>query len=189
MQPPPPCVNVFMQCAQATTGMSADGRMVANRCRGECRQYKRFLGEQIPGGVLCDRIASYFHLFTLYWFMRPMGAAALMAVVDQDGPQLYGLETSGQAFRYHGTAIGKGRQSAKTEMERLKLEQLTCREGVKQVAKMLHNAHEEKEKDVELELGWICSESGYHFCKVPESLRAEADKEARDAIEAQEMGQ
>ena len=174
--------------AQAASGMTADARMVANRCRGECRQYKRFLGDMIPGGVLCDRIASYFHLFTLYWFMRPMGAGALLAVVDKDGPQLYGMETSGQAFRYYGTAIGKGRQSAKTEIERLKLSELSCREAVKKVAKILHNAHEEKEKGTELELSWICPESNNCFSKVPAELHKEADREARQAIEDEQMG-
>jgi 20S proteasome subunit alpha 7 len=38
--------------------------------------------------------------------------------------------------RYFGTAVGKGRQAAKTEIERLKLGELTCRQGVLEVAKM-----------------------------------------------------
>ena len=29
-----------------------------------------FYGEQIPGHVLADRIASYVHLFNLYWYLR-----------------------------------------------------------------------------------------------------------------------
>jgi hypothetical protein len=38
--------------------------------------------------------------------------------------------------RYFGTAVGKGRQGAKTEIERLKLLEISCREGVAAVAKM-----------------------------------------------------
>ena len=38
--------------------------------------------------------------------------------------------------RYFGTAVGKGRQGAKNEIEKLKLEEMTCREGIKAVAKM-----------------------------------------------------
>ncbi len=38
--------------------------------------------------------------------------------------------------RYFGAAVGKGRQAAKTEIERLKLGELTCRQGVMEVAKM-----------------------------------------------------
>ena len=35
-----------------------------------------------------------------------------------------------------GTAIGKGRQAAKTEVERLRLGEMTCEQGVTEVAKM-----------------------------------------------------
>ena len=38
--------------------------------------------------------------------------------------------------RYFGTAIGKGRQAAKTEVERLKLGEISCEQGVTEVAKM-----------------------------------------------------
>jgi 20S proteasome subunit alpha 7 len=38
--------------------------------------------------------------------------------------------------RYYGTAVGKGRQAAKNEIEKLKLDQMTVREGVMAVAKM-----------------------------------------------------
>lgn len=31
---------------------------------------RSFYGESIPGNVLCERIASYKHLFNLYWYTR-----------------------------------------------------------------------------------------------------------------------
>ena len=40
------------------------------------------------------------------------------------------------AQRFFGTAVGKGRQAAKTEIERLKLGELSCEQGVTEVAKM-----------------------------------------------------
>ena len=40
------------------------------------------------------------------------------------------------AQRFFGTAVGKGRQAAKTEIERLKLGELSCEQGVNEVAKM-----------------------------------------------------
>jgi len=30
----------------------------------------RFYGEPIPGNVLCERIASYKHMYNLYWWTR-----------------------------------------------------------------------------------------------------------------------
>lgn len=41
-----------------------------------------------------------------------------------------------RAQRFFGTAVGKGRQAAKTEIERLKLGELSCEQGINEVAKM-----------------------------------------------------
>lgn len=38
--------------------------------------------------------------------------------------------------RFFGTAVGKGRQAAKTEIERLKLGEISSEQGVVEVAKM-----------------------------------------------------
>jgi len=38
--------------------------------------------------------------------------------------------------RFFGTAVGKGRQGAKTDIERLDLQELTCKQGIKEIAKM-----------------------------------------------------
>eukprot|EP00854_Cymbomonas_tetramitiformis_P006523 gene6523-7817_t len=78
----------------ATSGLAADGRQIVNRARAEAANFKNFFGDAIPGEVLCDRIASYKHLFTLYG-TRPYGVGTLLAVYDEEGPQLYQIEASG----------------------------------------------------------------------------------------------
>lgn len=175
----------------AIAGLVADGRQIVNRARAESANYKSFYGLQIPTKVLCDRVANFAHLFTLYWWTRPFGTSALLGGYDRDGPQLYSIEPSGVAFRFSGTAIGKGRQSAKTEIEKLKLSEMTCREGVMHVARIIHNARDEqKDKVFELELSWCCEESGRLFKRVPEDLvaaadaAAKADEDDEDAMES-----
>jgi hypothetical protein len=84
--------------AQAYAGLCPDGRQIINRARGEASQYKSFYGDSIPGQTLCDRIASYVHLFTLYWYVRPYGVGTLLGVYDKTGPQLYHVEPSGIAY-------------------------------------------------------------------------------------------
>ena len=75
-------------------------------------------------------------MFNLYWYVRPFGVCALLAAYDRDGPALYMVEPSGTMYRYFGAAVGKGRQGAKNELGKLKLEEMTCREGVAAAAKM-----------------------------------------------------
>lgn len=73
--------------------------------------------------------------------------------------------------RYYGCAIGKAKQTAKTEMEKLKLANMTCRELVKEAAKIIHIVHDEvKDKDFELELSWVCEESEGLHQAVPQAV-------------------
>ena len=74
---------------------------------------------------------------------------------------------------YYGCAIGKAKQTAKTEMEKLKLANMTCRELVKEAAKIIHIVHDEvKDKDFELELSWVCEESDGLHQAVPQVVSA-----------------
>lgn len=170
----------------AIAGLPADGRQVVNRALAEARNYKSTYGDIVPGHVLCDRVASFVHVFNLYWYVRPFGTAMLLATFDKDGPQLYLIEPSGTAHRYFGTAVGKGRQAAKTEIERLKLDELTCEQGVMEVAKILLSVHDE-EKPVELEMAWISEATGKVFQRVPADILAAAEKAAKQALEDSDM--
>ncbi|PTQ27374.1 hypothetical protein MARPO_0202s0007, partial [Marchantia polymorpha] len=144
----------------AIAGLAADGSQIVTCARAEAGNYLGFYGEEIPTKELCDRVAYYVHLCTLYWWLRPYGSAAILGGYDRDGPQLYMIEPSGVAYRYFGAPVGKGRQVAKTEIEKLQLPQMTCREGVVAVAKIIYNVHDEaKDKAFELEMSWICDES------------------------------
>ena len=44
-----------------------------------------------------------------------------------------------------------------------------------------------EEKGFEMELAWVCDESNKQFQRVPDELVAEADKAAKDALEAEDM--
>ncbi|KAF8062974.1 PAG1 [Scenedesmus sp. PABB004] len=179
--------NVDHHAGMAVAGLQPDGRQVVNRAQDEATQYKSFYGEPIPGSVLCERLASYKHVFNLYWYTRPYGVASLLAVYDKAGPQLYLVEPSGVAHRYFGTAVGQGRQSVKTEIERLKFADLTCRQAVVECAKVLHKVHEEDSKPFELEMSWICEESGRKHARVPADVVAEAEAAAKAAAESSDM--
>lgn len=120
----------------AIAGVAADGRAVVNRAQSEASNYKSFYGDPIPGHVLAERVASFMHVFNLYWYVRPMGICLLVAAYDHEGPQLYLIDPAGTMHRYNGTAVGKGRQGAKNEIEKLKLAEMSCREGLVAIAKM-----------------------------------------------------
>ena len=164
---------------------------------GEVKSWSRIgravmeAGSVGPGDlVLAERLASYIHMFTLYWSVRPYGAGVLLAAADAGAPggaSLYLCDPAGEVHRYHGAALGKGRAQAKTEIERLKLAELSCRDAVTEVAKIIHRCHDEKDKAFECELSWLCEESGWQHARVPAQLAADAIAAAKAALEAAGM--
>lgn len=85
-------------------------------------------------------------------------------------------------YEYVGHAFGKGRQIAKTEMEKLELSSLTCAEVLTHAARLLLLAHEDsKDKEMIMDIAWMGEFSGWRLEQVP---RAEIDRAAAAAQEA-----
>lgn len=177
---------VDRHAGMAGTGLAPDARQIMARARSECSNYKSFYGDKIPSKILADRMANYLHMFTLYWSVRPFGAAVLLAVRDPATGkyELYLVEPSGECQRYRGMAIGKGRQAAKNEIEKLDLGNLSAAEAVRHVARIVYATHDEKDKEFECELSWICDASGGEFKRVPKNLVDEAVEAAKAALES-----
>lgn len=120
----------------------------------------------IPGHVLAERVGAHLHIYNLNGGVRPYGTGTLLATHDaKSGHALYLLETSGTAHRFFGTAIGKHRQAAKNEIEKLKLSEITCGEALLPVAKMFLSQRDDQ-KEHELEMAWLTEGTGWQFKQV-----------------------
>mmetsp|Transcript_4320 Transcript_4320/g.5306 ORF Transcript_4320/g.5306 Transcript_4320/m.5306 type:complete len:268 (-) Transcript_4320:42-845(-) len=182
----------------AITGFVSDGRQIINRAREEAASYEETYGTKIPPSTLGDRLAAYTHYFTLHGSLRPFGTSTLIASYDPETKEhsLQMVEPSGVSYQYFGCAAGKGRQPAKTELEKLVInkpnaeENITVREGVKQLARIIHALHDEgKDKPFELEMSWLCEESGWVHKGVPRDYIKEAVEWAKKDIEEAEGGE
>ncbi|KAJ3030810.1 UNVERIFIED_CONTAM: hypothetical protein HDU68_007727 [Siphonaria sp. JEL0065] len=170
----------------ATAGLLADTRHIVNRTREEAQQYRDFYKSAVPGKVIAERVAGYVQAYTLYSSVRPFGVSTILATMDRTGPGLYVVEPSGVHHGYFGAAVGKGRSVAKTELEKLKLTELTARQAVKEAARIIYALHDEvKDKDFELELSWVSEESGGKHEFVPKDLFDEAEAAAKAALNAE----
>jgi len=169
-----------LHCGMAVAGLMADARQIVNRARSEAKGYKSSYQHPIPIKVLSERVSGFVQVYTLYGDVRPFGCSVLIGGFDRNGPQLYMIKPSGISWGYFGCAAGKGKQAAKTEIEKLKLSEMTCREAVVEVARIIHMIHDEvKDKDFELEMGWICEESKRVFQTVPQEIKENAEKQAK----------
>ncbi|KII94673.1 hypothetical protein PLICRDRAFT_127781 [Plicaturopsis crispa FD-325 SS-3] len=168
----------------ATAGLAADGRQIANRARDEAANHRDTYRSPPTLKTLADRLGMYVQAYTLYSSVRPFGISTLLGAIDKDGPALYVVEPSGVFYGYNGAAVGKGRQLAKTELEKLKLSELTTREAVFEAARIIYLVHDDaKEKEFELELSWIGAETNNLHLPVPQDLFEEANRKAKEALE------
>jgi len=169
----------------AVSGLLADAKKIVDVARTEASNYRSEYGSPIPLKYLKDRVALYMHAYTLYSAVRPFGCAILFGTYDKtDGPTLYCVDPSGVSYGYSGCAVGKARQTAKTEMEKLKLSQMTCKELIKEAAKIIYIIHDEvKDKSFELELSWICDESKGLHQFVPKAVYDEAQAYGQKVVE------
>nr|POE82728.1 putative proteasome subunit alpha type-7 [Quercus suber] len=130
------------------SGLLPDGRHFVSRARDEASSWRSTYKAPIPVASLANRMGAYVQAYTLYSSVRPFGITAIVggwdAETDLDvdgvvgsgpsvgsggrtkgakegGPYLYMIEPSGLYWGYYGAATGKGRQSAKAELEKLKL--------------------------------------------------------------------
>ncbi|EPZ32073.1 proteasome alpha 3 subunit-like protein [Rozella allomycis CSF55] len=179
----------------ACSGLLADGRHIINRATDEAANYRNTYRDAITGNHLADRLSLYIQAHTLYSSVRPFGASAIIGVYSKNGPQLFMIEPSGLCWvqnsvlikkGYRGCVIGKGKQNAKTMIEKIDFENITAREAAKEVAKIIYAVHDEaKDKDFELELSWICDESKKRHTFVPKDIYDECVKYAKDSLNAE----
>ena len=171
--------------AIAVAGVVPDARQIVNRAREEAENYKRVYGGPIPGAVLNERLGLFIHAHTLGWSVRPFGTGLLLAVKDSDDAQLFSLDSAGNSYEYYGHAFGKGRQVAKTELEKLDLAEMTCDAFIPHAARILLLAHEDsKDKDMIMEIAYMGNLTNWRLEQVSSARMAEAVAEAEAAIEA-----
>ena len=185
---------VDYHAAIAQSGLAADARQLVNKARSEANDYQNFYGSPITAKVLADRLALHIHTHTLYWYLRPFGCALLLGVYDEEvdgGPALYALEPSGVAQKYYACAIGKIKQGASSELEKLDFTKVTCDEAVREIARIIYRLHDTvKDKELELEFTWIRREGddkSRQARAVPREVVEEAVKLAKAAKEREEM--
>ncbi|KAK6621152.1 Proteasome subunit alpha type-3 [Polyplax serrata] len=178
--------NIDKHIGMAVCGLISDARQLVDRARQVASKWRSEFGSPIPLKALNDRLSMYIHAYTLFSAVRPFGCNVILSSYTPEyGAEMYMIDPSGVSYGYYACAAGKAKQTAKTEIEKLKLKNMGIKELVMEAAKIIYLVHDElKDKQFELELSWVCSDSDGVHEKVPQSVFAEAEKLAKDAMEA-----
>jgi len=167
----------------AVGGLLADARQIVETARKEAANYRGEYGGDVPLRYLTDRVGGYIHAYTLYSAVRPFGCAVILGSMEASGPNMYMIDPSGVYHGYKGCAIGKAKQAAKTEMEKLDISSMSVRDLVKEAAKIIYMVHDEvKDKAFELELSWVGEHTNGVHERVPDNIFAEAETFAKNSL-------
>ncbi|KAL0266778.1 UNVERIFIED_CONTAM: hypothetical protein PYX00_009230 [Menopon gallinae] len=178
--------NIDRHIGMVVSGLISDARQLVENARQVASKWRNQYGSPIPVKALNDRLSMYVHAYTLYSAVRPFGCTVILSSYSKEtGPEMYMIDPSGVSYGYFACAAGKAKQTAKTEIEKLKLSNMVCTDLVKEAARIIYLVHDElKDKQFELEMSWVSEDTcGIHE-KVPAEVFAEAEKCARDAMEA-----
>ena len=168
---------VTLGASLAFSGVHADGKELAEIARSEAAKYKEIYAEEIPTRILAERVAMYMHAYTQYWSVRPFGAAVFIGGFRSKQAELFGIDVSGKVTKYYGYALGKGRQSAKNEIEKIDFSSVTTKEAVYLAVKTLMKVHDENDKEFEIEVHVIQETFGKEISKSEISILQEKAKQ------------
>uniref|UniRef100_A0A7S1U880 Proteasome alpha-type subunits domain-containing protein n=2 Tax=Phaeomonas parva TaxID=124430 RepID=A0A7S1U880_9STRA len=109
---------ITTSCGMVFAGLMADFRVLVRRSRKRSQTYKLTYGENQPISQLVKETAQVVQEYTQSGGVRPFGVSVLAAGYDEEGPHLYQIDPSGVYIAWKATAIGKGDQNAKSDLER-----------------------------------------------------------------------
>jgi proteasome alpha subunit len=114
----------------ATSGLTADARILVDQARKDAQVHKVTYGENISVEGLVKKICDFKQNYTQYGGVRPFGTALLMAGVDELGAHLFETDPSGTLIAYRAVCIGTGRSVVMETFEKDFKDNMTYNDAV-----------------------------------------------------------
>ncbi|KAL0213272.1 hypothetical protein RCL1_006898 [Eukaryota sp. TZLM3-RCL] len=172
----------------AMAGLTADARTLAAEARSQASEWRTNFGIPITPSQLAHRLALHIHTYTMRSPVRPYGVSVLLAGMEDGKPKLFHIDPSGTALGYMGTSIGGRSHQAKSEIEKLSLDELSVFDGVKECGKILHVVRQREQaqtKEFCFEMTWVSEQRSHEL--VPDELVVEADRLGQQFVDEMEM--
>ncbi|SPP79063.1 proteasome subunit alpha type-3-like [Drosophila guanche] len=157
--------NIDGNMGMAVGGLLGDCSILVDRARLEAASYRQKYERGITLELLCERVDSFLHAYTLYSAVRPFALSIMMASWDnKNGPRLYKIEPSGTTTGHFCCSFGKGSEQARSEMEKFEFKDLPTDQLVKAAAEIIHGVHDERaDKNFRLDVGIVGSQTKGKF--------------------------
>ncbi|KAM0687444.1 putative proteasome subunit alpha type-7 [Conglomerata obtusa] len=159
--------NIFM----TYSGLLTDGGCLFEYVKNSLHGEMLTMEELISPGRLSYQVSEFLSYFNTKHGCRPVGCSFITGLVYKNKYYLVKSEPTASSLFCEGTAIGKGMQRAKTELEKLDLEEMSFESAVENGVKILYQSYDPlKDKDFEIEMCYVGIESGNEIANVDKEM-------------------
>ena len=135
----------------AYSGLTADGRILANKARIECQSYRLNYDDSPPVEYISKYVAETKQKYTQKGGVRPFGISCLIAGFDVSGkPHLYYTDPSGSFSEWKAQSCGRNSKQVSEFLEKHYKVGSSNEDGLKLVVKALLDVVESGNKNIEV---------------------------------------
>ncbi|CAM9113100.1 unnamed protein product [Ectocarpus fasciculatus] len=147
--------NITPSTGFVFSGIGPDFKVLVGNSRKAAQKYYLTYREIQPISEVVRESALVMQEYTQSGGVRPFGVSLLAAGYDDDGPQLFQIDTSGAAFGWKATAIGKNYINAKNFLERRYNEEMELDDAIHIALLTMRESFEGEMSEFNIEVGVV----------------------------------
>ena len=115
----------------SAAGIVSDARVLIEKAQVLAQQHRVTYDSPIEPELIVKEISNIKQQFTQYGGTRPFGVSMMTAGLNQEKPELYVSDVTGNYFSYYANAIGENDEKIKEKLREKYKKDLTVKKGVK----------------------------------------------------------
>ena len=144
----------------SVAGIIADARVLIEKAQVLSQQHRITYDSSIEPELVIKDISNIKQQFTQYGGARPFGVSLMVAGINNDKPELYTSDITGNYLSYNAHAIGENDEKIKDKLREKYKEGLSIKQGVKLVLEIFEELQEKKFNIDKFELVYIPKDKG-----------------------------
>ncbi|KAF7682897.1 putative proteasome subunit alpha type-7 [Astathelohania contejeani] len=158
-------------CNMTYSGLMTDGEHIYQCIKHDVFNYMENMEEHVSPGMLKKLLSGVMSIFTRYFGCRPIGCNFIFGLLYDKNYNLLCCDPSGDVGFYKAHAIGKGATRAKTELEKLEIDNLSVEDAIDHAIRILYKSYDPlKDKEFEIEVSILSENTNYVFKKVDAAI-------------------